>query len=128
MSFKRSGIDCMRSRLCRFAAAQWLAVRRAAVRHVALPNLVLRREVMPELVFDAATPAALAERLCVLLADARAADAQRDAAAEFLAAVAPLAHPTTDADGATRQRPCHVVAEAVLRRVGAHLAANSGPG
>ena len=50
-------------------AAQWLAARRAAVRHVALPNLVLRREAVPELVFGAATPAALAGALAALLGE-----------------------------------------------------------
>jgi len=101
---------------------QWLAVRRAAVPHVALPNLVLCREAMPELVFDAATPAALAERLGVLLANVCVADAQRDAAAEFLAAVAPLERSIPDVDATVRWRPSHVAAEAVLRRVGAQLA------
>ena len=81
---------------------------------------------MPELVFDAATPAALAERLGVLLADARAGDAQRDAASEFLAAVAPPDCSAAAADAAVLKRPSRVAAEAVLRRVGAHLAAFSG--
>jgi lipid A disaccharide synthetase len=97
-----------------------VALRRAAVRHVALPNLVLRREALPELVFDAATPAALAQRLATLLADARVAEAQRDAAAEFLEAVAPIA---ASEGAASPQRPSQVAAEAVLRRVGEHLAA-----
>ena len=81
---------------------------------------------MPELVFDAATPSALAERLGMLLADARAGDAQRDAAAEFLAAVAPPECAAAAANAAALRRPSRVAAEAVLRRVGAHLAAFSG--
>lgn len=97
-----------------------MALRRAAVRHVALPNLVLCREALPELVFGAATPAALAQRLAALLADTRLAEAQRDAAAEFLAAVAP---PAASAGAPSPQRPSQVAAEAVLRRVAAHLAA-----
>jgi hypothetical protein len=147
-------------------AAQWLATRAAAVRHVALPNLVLRRDALPEAVFGAATPATLAGHMRTLLEQPGAAQAQQArarcasqlaasavpvcsvaplvvhaaacpahapagavagaqaAAAEFLARVAP---PALDAwlgaPAAARPRPSAVAAAAVLRRVGARLAA-----
>lgn len=56
---------------------QWLAMRLAVVRHVSLPNLVLRRPVVPEAVFGAATPDVLAEHLLTLLTDASAAGRQQ---------------------------------------------------
>jgi lipid A disaccharide synthetase len=66
--------------LCCAVAAlrQWAALRVATVRHVSLPNLVLRRAALPEAVFAAATPAALAAHLATLLdAHSGAAQAQR---------------------------------------------------
>lgn len=111
---------------------QWLALRRAAVRHVALPNLVLRREAVPEAVFAAATPSALAGHLATLLGDPAAREAQRLAAAQFLAAVAPPgAAACAAAGGAEPRLPSQVAAEAVLRSVGEHLARvapEEGPG
>jgi lipid A disaccharide synthetase len=90
---------------------------------VALPNLVLCRDALPEAVFGAATPARLAHHLRTLLEQPGAAQAQASAAAEFLARVAP---PALDAwlgaPAAARPRPSAVAAAAVLRRVGARLA------
>jgi len=111
------------SPLCLARLLQWLALRRAAVRHVALPNLVLRREAVPEAVFAAATPSALAGHLATLLGDPDARDAQRLAAAQFLDAVAPPgAAACAAAGGAEPRLPSQVAAEAVLRSVGEHLA------
>ncbi|MFN3200642.1 MAG: lipid-A-disaccharide synthase [Bradymonadia bacterium] len=45
------------------AGAAWVARRLVRVPHVALPNLILGREAWPELVLDACTPEAMAERL-----------------------------------------------------------------
>ena len=110
---------------------EWAAVRLAAVRHVALPNLVLGREVLPEAVFSAATPQRLAAHLAALLRnDDQAASRQRAAGAEFLHAVSPPLplHMHGAGRGAPpdARRPAGVAAVHILRSAAAALRRRGG--
>ncbi len=59
------------------------------VEHIALPNLIAGRRLVPEFVQGAATPAALADPVLTWLADPAAAQAVRQGLAEVAAAVGP---------------------------------------
>lgn len=59
----------------------FLARRLVRVSHVALPNLILGRGVIPELLQDACTAETLANAAALLMTDSAAAQAQRDALA-----------------------------------------------
>jgi lipid-A-disaccharide synthase len=61
------------------AATHWLAKRLVRVPYIGLPNLLLERTVVPELIQDQATPEALASAVLHLLDRPQAAAAQRDA-------------------------------------------------
>ena len=65
------------------ALSAMLARRLIQVRHVALPNLILAREVVPELLQTECTPARLAEAAVELLGDGMLPAAQRRAFAEL---------------------------------------------
>ncbi len=80
-----------------------LARRLIRVRHVSLVNLLCGREVVPELLQQDCTPAALAAALRPLLEGGAAAEAQRAGFREALARLAPPAG-----------RPSEAAAEAVL--------------
>lgn len=67
------------------ALSAWLGRRLIQVAHVAMPNLVAGREIVPELLQERATPDRIAEELHKLLRDPAARAAQKSALAEVCA-------------------------------------------
>ena len=67
------------------ALSAWLGRRLIQVEHVAMPNLVAGREIVPELLQEHATPDRMAEELHKLLCDPAARAAQKSALAEVCA-------------------------------------------
>jgi lipid-A-disaccharide synthase len=86
----------------------FLARRLLRVPHVALPNLILGRGAIPELLQEACTPGTLADAAARLMIDATAAQAQRDDLAALRAQL-----------GADGQPPSERAARAVLDVIGA---------
>ena len=90
------------------AISAFLAPRLVKVPHVSLPNILLGREVQPELLQTRCTPEALAEAVGHLLSDLAARDAQRAAYAEAVA----MLHPD-------EETPSHRAARQVLALIDA---------
>lgn len=85
---------------------EFLARRWSTVEHAALPNLIVGRGFLPELLGDACTPTAITARLAALLDDEQAVVAQRAGFAALRAALG---------DGRPSERAAAVVLE-VMRR------------
>ncbi|MEM7445555.1 MAG: lipid-A-disaccharide synthase, partial [Pseudomonadota bacterium] len=67
----------------------FLARRYLTIKHVSIPNLVLDRPLIPELLQEDCTPENLAEEVLPLLTDRAASDAQRKGLAEAVAMLTP---------------------------------------